>query len=283
MVLIFRKYTTTFFMWAVGIISVAADMLQKPDVALYTAIALILVGTVCVVLGPSVIDHVAKQILGVRIEADFASRRFGLMALLLAGIVFVSSQLTAKAEDEGRPGYLADTFPKLHSLQLSLGLLDKEIKLVQQQQVALKQDTTELVDASARWIKFDLRAKDEMIIRMGPEGHLYEPRGGGWVLSNTTNFMFDDMELVLSTPEKVEIGRSAIGFLKSNDERWQDAAFSQSYPTVTFCVSAKRRERDEWLVEKVTYRREKPGPHQISRYLPIDATGLQSSRKPTKC
>ena len=108
MVRIFRKYTTTFFLWAAGFISVATDMLQKPDVAFYTAIVLLSAGVICLVLGPLFVDRLVSQTLGVKIDADFSSRPFGFMALLLAGAFW--TVLTSRLERRRAAG-VADADP----------------------------------------------------------------------------------------------------------------------------------------------------------------------------
>ncbi len=280
---VFQKFTTPCYLGAAGLITTTSDLLQKPDVALYTAIVLVVLGLFCLLPHGFVVDRMLKEWLRVKLGDDFSTKPFAYTTLLLAAVIFVSSQMTAKAAEDGQPGYLAEAFPEMRSLQASLGLIREDMLQIHEQQAALKKDTSELVNASSRWLTFEIRADDEMIFNPGPEGHVYVARGGNWLINNETNYMFENIELAISTKDVGTIAREAIGFMKNNDSRWKDNAFVEPYETVKLCVTAKRRERAEWLWEEITYQRQKTGERSNSRYIPVNATGLMSSMSPIKC
>lgn len=203
---------------------------------------------------------------------------FSLSCFILAAGIYVFSAMSAQASVEG--GALVSTFPELKRVQLALGRIEQDVGELKQQTVAIKQDTSELLDSAVKWLSVE--ASPSSFSRTTNAGEIhYFPRGFYVSISNESGQTYEDISVVITDGSKQLLAESVPMLLQDGYKRYYHDV-DDVYETITVCVAAKRRGRDDWVSETRVYR---ASQRQIQDMPDYDVTDVKdqsvSEQKPT--
>lgn len=180
-----RRFTYPTFIGLCGLLATISDMLQNQMVAIGVVIALAAIGLASV-LTPTrflIWSGIAEQ-LGIDEAAVSARRPFGLSCLILAAVVFGFSAMSVRAAEDG--GLVAGAFPEVRQMQVSLGIIEREVQQIAAKTSEIKQDTAALMAATLQWISVDTAPKSTGKVTPDGEIHYYLTGGMYFTVSNDT-------------------------------------------------------------------------------------------------
>ena len=180
-----QKFTFPTFMGICSLLAACADILQNPNIFVGILIALFGLGAVAIVVPEGWVPAKLADIFGYDVAVHSKLTSFGLSCLILGGVIYVFSAMSAQAEAEG--GALAKAFPEIEKLQVALGRVEKDLGEVKQQTVAIKQDTGQLVENALKWISVEAGPGSSMRTTNAGAMH-YFPKGLYVNLTVSANF-----------------------------------------------------------------------------------------------
>ncbi len=273
-----QRFTFPTFMGICSILAAFADILQNPAIFAGILIALFGIGAVSIIVPAGWVTSKLADTIGFDSSISSSLKPFGLSCLMLGGLIYVFSALSAGAEAEG--GALAKAFPEIEKIQLALGRVEKDLGELKGQTVAIKQDTGQLVETSLKWISVD--ASPGSFARTTNAGVLhYFPKGLYVNLSNETGQTFEDISVVV-TSGAATLFSEQISMLLQDGYKHYLHDVPDVFETVSVCVTAKRRGRPEWLTETRAYKAVQKRLEDMPSYDVVDVTDLtMSSEKPS--
>ncbi|PYE21568.1 hypothetical protein C8J32_1202 [Rhizobium sp. PP-CC-3A-592] len=276
------KFTYPTFLGLAGFFSALGDIIQNQTVTIGVIIGLLLLGASCIVFPKSItVDRVWCGWLHNEVAPGFTPRFFGATCLILATFMYGFSDLSAQAADEG--GIIASQYKKVQEIQLVVGIVERDVAEIKTTTREIKADTSRLLLAADQWIKFDLYLLHTASHPTTNNDWLHIPSGSSVLVDNETNFQFEDVLVVLRSQEDGEIYRHTYESLMEKQQRYEREAIGSAYENVDVCVSAKRRGKNEWLVDRhkleIVY-----GENQYSTaYQKYDSDGVKVLHSPTSC
>ncbi|MBY3381690.1 hypothetical protein [Rhizobium laguerreae] len=276
------KFTYPTFLGLAGFFSALGDIIQNQTVTIGVMIGLLLLGASCMVFPKSLtVDRIWCGWLHNEVGPDFTPRFFGATCLVLAAFMYGFSDLSARAADDG--GIIASQYKKVQEIQLMLGIVERDLAEIKSTTREIKADTSQLLLAADQWIKFDLFLLHTSSHQKADGDWLRIPSGSSVLVDNATNFQFEDIRVVVTSPEDGEIYRHTYENLLEKQQRYEREVIGVAYENVGVCVSAKRRGQNEWLVDrhkmKIVY-----GPdHYSNGYQKYESDGVKILQSPTSC
>jgi len=262
-----------------SILAALADILQNPTIFVGILISLFGLGALTIVVPASWVTVRLAETFGFDSSIRTTLRPFGLSCLILGGIIYVFSAMSADAQPEG--GALAKAFPEIERVQIALGRVEKDIGELKQQSVAIKQDTGELVENALKWISVD--ASPSSFMRTTDAGAMhYFPKGLYVNLTNETGQTFEDVSVVVSNGTSVIFSEN-IPILMQDGYKHILHDVPDVFETATVCLSAKRRGREEWLTETRHYKALQKRLEDMPSFDVIDVTDLTMTPEKPSC
>ncbi len=276
------KFTYPTFIGLAGFFSALGDIIQNQTVTIGVIIGLLILGAACIVLPKSLtVERIWCRWLDNEVRHDFTPRFFGFSCLLLATFMYGFTDLSAKEAPEG--GLLAANYEEVRDFQRAIGIVERDVAEIKAVTHEIKAETSQLLLAADQWLTFEL-----FLLHTGshptPDGKwLNIPSGSSVLVNNETNFQFENVNVVLVTPDDGEIYRHSYENLLEKQQRFERDVINVAYENVNVCVSAKRRGKDEWLVDKHKIKIVYGPDHYSNGYQKYDSDGVKVTQTPTSC
>lgn len=272
------KFSYPTFIGICGFVGTMTDLFQKTDVAFGSALALLALGVLILVLPQAfVVDRVWKGWLNQKVEGEYGKGAFGISCIMLAGLLYGFSTLSAKAANDG--GLIASQIPEFRQMQVALGIVQKQIAEVQVATTEIKSDTGKLLEASDRWLDFNVVINVEY--RADANGNAVPHAvAASPSVNNETNLQFENVQITLSSPENGIDYRHSLPLLPDRQYRMDEKAIKATPKTMTACISAKMRGHNEWLRERQTLRFTLENNHIYEK---VDSSGVMVFSEPVSC
>ncbi|WP_395517726.1 hypothetical protein [Pseudorhizobium flavum] len=278
----FTHFTYPTFLGLAGFFSALGDLIQNQTITLAVMMGLMLLGLACLCLPKSwTVERVWRNWLHMEVKEGFSPRGFGGTCIILAGLMWGFFNLSAQAADDG--GIIASQYPKVLEVQMALGIVQRDVAEIKAVATEIKADTSQLLLAADQWMQFDLHLLHTASHPMENGEWVHIPSGSSVLVNNETNFQFEDVKVVLRDPGDTEIYRQSYENVLEKQQRFEREVIEVAYEDVSVCLSAKRRGKDEWLIDrhkmKIFY-----GPDQYStEYRKYDSDGVKVHNTPTNC
>lgn len=274
-----KKFTFPTFMGICSILAALADILQNPTIFVGILIALFGLGALTIVVPASWVTVRLAETFGFDPAIRSTLRPFGLSCLILGGIIYVFSAMSAEAQPEG--GALAKAFPEIEKIQIALGRVEKDLGELKQQSVAIKQDTGQLVETSLKWISVD--ASPASFMRTTNAGAMHYFSQGFYVsVTNETGQTFEDVSVVVTNGATVILSDN-IPMLMQDGYKHLRHDVPDVFETVAVCLSAKRRGKEEWLTETRFYKAVQKRLEDRPSFDVVDVTDLMTASEKPNC
>jgi hypothetical protein len=272
-----QKFTFPTFMGICSILAAFADILQNPTIFTGILIALFALGALSIIVPPGWVTVKLAEMLGFDSSIRTTLRPFGLSCLILGGMIYVFSAMSAEAEAEG--GALAKAFPEIEKIQTALIRVEKGLGELNRETVAIKQDTVQLVETSLRWISVD--ASPGSFMRTTNAGAMHYFSKGFYVnLTNETGQTFEDISVVVTSGSNLILSEKVPMLLQDGYKRFLHDA-PEVYDTITVCMAGKRRGKTGWLAETRVYKAVQKRLEDMPSFDVVDVTDLtMTSEKP---
>ncbi|TAW50607.1 hypothetical protein [Rhizobium leguminosarum] len=273
-----QKFTFPTFMGICSILAAFADILQNPTIFAGILIALFGIGAISIIVPAGWVTARLADTVGFDSSISSTLKPFGLSCLMLGGLIYVFSALSAGAEADG--GALAKVFPEIEKIQVALGRVEKNLGDLKGQTVAIKQDTGQLVETSLKWISVD--ASPGSFMRTTNAGAMhYFPKGVYVNLTNETGQTFEDISVVVTSGSATLFSEKIPMLLQDGYKHFLHDV-PEVFETLSVCLTAKRRGRPEWLTETRAYKALQKRLEDMPSYDVVDVTDLKlSSVKPS--
>lgn len=273
-----HRFTFPTFMGICSILAAFADILQNPTIFAGILSALFGIGAISIIVPAGWVTPKLADTVGFDTSISSALKPFGLSCLMLGGLIYVFSALSAGAEADG--GALAKAFPEIEKIQLALGRVEKDVGELKARAVAIKQDTGQLVETSLKWISVD--ASPGSFMRTTNAGAMhYFPKGVYVNLTNETGQTFEDITVVVTSGSATLFSEKIPMLLQDGYKHFLHDV-PEVFETVSVCMTAKRRGRQEWLTEARAYKAVQKRLEDMPSYDVVDVTDLTvSSQKPS--
>lgn len=232
-----------------SILAAFADILQNPTIFAGILISLFGLGFLSIIVPAGWIPVRLADMFGFDSSIRTTLKPFGLSCLVLGGMIYVFSAISAEAEPEG--GALAKAFPEIEKIQIALGRVERDLGELKQQSVAIKQDTGQLVETVVKWISLDVSLGTSVRTTTTGETHYFQD-GIHATFSNETGQTFEDVSLLV-TDGKKELIAETVKILPQDGYKHNSYEDRTRYDKVSVCLIAKRRGRDEWVQENRVY------------------------------
>jgi hypothetical protein len=273
-----RKFTYPTFIGSCSLLATLSDILQNQIISTGLVIVLTVIGLGGVLL-PRRFHHGVLSMFGVASSPTDSLRPFGLSCLMLAAVVFGFSTLSARSAADG--GVIASSFPEVREMQIALGRVERQVNQIATQTTEIRKDTRDLVDASIRWISIEAEAMANTRITTTGESH-YFPAGIGVRLDNNTAGVFEDLQLLMTADDETIVARD-IPLLMPGGYEYITSVMGESFDAVSTCISARRRGKDEWVVDRRRYRIFQPNLKTVPDYQIIEGGEPLVSSTPAAC
>lgn len=275
-----QQFTYPTFMGICGILAAFADILQNQAVFTGVLITLIVMGILAALFSVEAVSRkvpetwVSEDLLnryGIDPSIKKALRPFSCSCLILAAGIFVFSEMSAEASKGGGEGALAKVFPILENVQLALGRIEQDVGEAKQHTVAIKQDTEQLVETAVKWISIDVNLNSSTVMTDAGEKH-YAPGSFYVNFANETGQTFEDVALVVADGSKALISET-VKILPQDGYKHNFFDDGNAYEKITVCLTAKRRDREEWVQEDRVYQAKQARPTDEPYFELVNATG----------
>ena len=274
-----QKFTFPTFMGICSILAACADILQNPAIFTGILIALVGIGALSFLVPARWVTSKLADTVGFDSSISSTLKPFGLSCLMLGGLIYVFSALSAEAEADG--GALAKAFPEIEKIKVALGRVEKDVGELKGQTAAIKQDTVQLVETSLKWISVD--ANPGSSARTTTAGVLhYFPKGLYVTLTNETGQTFEDISVAVTSGEAT-LFTEQIPMLLQDGYKHHLHDVADAFETVSVCVTAKRRGRPGWLTETRAYKAVQKRLEDLPSYDVVDVTDLTMSPEKPRC
>ncbi|TAW15081.1 hypothetical protein ELI25_04060 [Rhizobium ruizarguesonis] len=274
-----QRFTFPTFMGICSILAAFADILQNPAIFAGILIALFVIGAISIIVPARWVTSKLADTVGFDSSLSSTLKPFGLSCLMLAGLIYVFSALSAGAEAEG--GALAKAFPEIEKIQLALGRVEKDLGELRGQTVAIKQDTGQLVETSLKWISVD--ASPGSFARTTNAGVIhYFPKGLYVNLTNETGQTFEDVSVMVSNGETLLFAENVPMLLQDGYKHFLHDV-PEVFDTATVCVTGKRRGKSEWFTETRVYKSVQRRLEDMPSFDVVDVTDLKMTSEKPRC
>lgn len=282
-----QQFTYPTFMGICGILAAFADILQNRIIFTGVLATLLVLGCLAAIFAVPIVASmvperwVSEDLLkkfGIDPSIKRALFPFSLSCFILAAGIYVFSAMSAQASEEG--GALVSTFPELKQVQLALGRIEQDVGELKQQTVAIKQDTEQLVETAVKWISIDVSLNSSTLMTNAGEKH-YAPGSFYVNFANETGQTFEDVALVVADGSKALISET-VKILPQDGYKHNFFDDGNAYEKITVCLTAKRRDREEWVQEDRVYQTMQARPTDEPYFELVNATGQKVlQQKPT--
>lgn len=283
-----QQFTYPTFMGICGILAAFADILQNRNIFSGVLVTLLVLGGLAAVF---CIPFVARKVPERWVSEDLLKKfgidpsikealvPFSLSCFILAAGIYVFSAMSAQASEKG--GALVSTFPDLKPVQLALGRVEQDVNELKQQTTSIKQDTERLLETAVSWISLEAEPSHYMLTTTSGEMH-YFAKGFYVTLTNETGQAFEDISLKVSDGSELLLVET-LQMLPQNGYKHYLHDGSEALPSITVCVSGKRRGSNDWVTETRTYQAAQKRLTDIPSYDVIDVTDRVLSADKPEC
>lgn len=285
---VLKTFTYPTFMGLCTILAACADVLQNQTIFNGVLMALLFVAALAALLSVkgiagAVLERPATEqslkTFGVDPSIKTSMAPFAISCIILAGIIYVFSAASSKASEEG--GVLVVVFPDLRPIQLSLGRIEQNVGMLKQQTVAIKQDTGQLVDTVVKWISLDVSLGSNQRMTNAGEKH-YFPQGMYVTFTNETGRTFEDVTLLVTDGTNALISEN-VKIFPQDGYKHNSYDDGKAYEKISVCLSAKRRNSDEWLQENRVYQSKQLRLTDEPIFELVDASGQRVLKQKPTC
>ncbi|MBY5819890.1 hypothetical protein HFN60_30325 [Rhizobium leguminosarum] len=273
-----KKFTYPTFMGVCSILAAFADILQNQNIFVGMLITLICLGALALIVPPGWVSEKLADTFGVDPSIKQALRPFGLSCFILGAMIYTFSAMSTEASDKG--GALVATFPELKQVQLALGRIEQDVGELKQQTVAIKQDTEQLVETAVKWISIDVSLNSTMVAKDAGEKH-FAPGSFYVNFANETGQTFEDVALVVTDGSK-ELISETVKILPQDGYK-HNFHDGRPHEKITVCLTAKRKDRAEWVQENRVYEVKQARPTDEPQFELSDATGQKVVQGKPSC
>lgn len=283
-----QQFTYPTFMGICGILAAFADILQNQAVFKGVLAILLVLAVLSALLSWNVVANMVPEhwlsdklpkAFGVDPSIKQALLPFSVSCFILAAVIYVFSAMSAQGSDEG--GALVATFPELKQVQLALGRIEQDVGELKQQTVAIKQDTEQLAETAVKWISIDVNLNSSTVMTDTGEKH-YAPGSFYVNFANETGQTFEDVALVVADDSKALISET-VKILPQDGYKHNFFDDGNAYEKITVCLTAKRRDREEWVQEDRVYQAKQARPTDEPYFELVNATGLKVFSQRPSC
>ncbi|MCY0093253.1 hypothetical protein [Hoeflea ulvae] len=262
------KFTYPTFIGLCGLLAALSDVLQDQNVAVALYASLLVLGIVALVAPSAFVGKTMRTIVGEDDSIGAQSKPFGLSCILLAGVVFGFSTLSAASSSEG--GVISSAYPEVRQMQISLGIIENRIASLETTSSDILANTEEMISSSQRWISPSayINAFSRQHQKTLEQYHFFN--GIHYNASNDTGIIFEDVTLSVHDENGKSLSSHRARVMPANDyiaDSWQfmdestyikdlrdgDVVHPGLNRRLSLCITARRRGSDIWTLERRHY------------------------------